>query len=148
MLLLLSCFALDILLLLCKSLYFFFLMIRRPPRSTRTDTLFPYTTLFRSQASCGGRDRASGLYRRHVHAADHGSRRVHHGRDDTRALHRDPGGGTGPGHPLLLFGRGHRPLRGGAGKHPGVAQVGTGAPLAAQSAALAFPDPERVRTLT
>src|SRR3546814_14757792 len=35
-----------------RSLYFllllFFLMIRRPPRSTRTDTLFPYTTLFRS----------------------------------------------------------------------------------------------------
>src|SRR3546814_2667078 len=31
-------------------MYFvFFLMIRRPPRSTRTDTLFPYTTLFRSQ---------------------------------------------------------------------------------------------------
>src|SRR3546814_5856088 len=29
-------------------LAFFFLMIRRPPRSTRTDTLFPYTTLFRS----------------------------------------------------------------------------------------------------
>src|SRR3546814_8066173 len=29
-------------------LKFFFLMIRRPPRSTRTDTLFPYTTLFRS----------------------------------------------------------------------------------------------------
>src|SRR3546814_12530203 len=29
-------------------LLFFFLMIRRPPRSTRTDTLFPYTTLFRS----------------------------------------------------------------------------------------------------
>src|SRR3546814_20226371 len=29
-------------------LRFFFLMIRRPPRSTRTDTLFPYTTLFRS----------------------------------------------------------------------------------------------------
>src|SRR3546814_12399787 len=28
---------------------FFFLMRRRPPRSTRTDTLFPYTTLFRSQ---------------------------------------------------------------------------------------------------
>src|SRR3546814_3296308 len=30
-------------------LFVFFLMIRRPPRSTRTDTLFPYTTLFRSQ---------------------------------------------------------------------------------------------------
>src|SRR3546814_13510579 len=33
-------------------------MIRRPPRSTRTDTLFPYTTLFRSRGSvdgaCGG----------------------------------------------------------------------------------------------
>src|SRR3546814_20254482 len=28
--------------------FIFFLMIRRPPRSTRTDTLFPYTTLFRS----------------------------------------------------------------------------------------------------
>src|SRR3546814_1894896 len=28
--------------------YFFFLMIRRPPRSTRTDTLLPYTTRFRS----------------------------------------------------------------------------------------------------
>src|SRR3546814_8250582 len=28
--------------------FVFFLMIRRPPRSTRTDTLFPYTTLFRS----------------------------------------------------------------------------------------------------
>src|SRR3546814_7798939 len=31
------------------SFFFFFLMIRRPPRSTRTDTLFPYTTLFRSR---------------------------------------------------------------------------------------------------
>src|SRR3546814_13389537 len=28
--------------------FFFFLMIRRPPRSTRTDTLFPYTTLFQA----------------------------------------------------------------------------------------------------
>src|SRR3546814_11316362 len=30
---------------------FLFLMLRRPPRSTRTDTLFPYTTLFRSGAA-------------------------------------------------------------------------------------------------
>src|SRR3546814_15724629 len=37
------CFAVAV--LLCC---FFFLMIRPPPRSTRTDTLFPYTTLFRS----------------------------------------------------------------------------------------------------
>src|SRR3546814_17214450 len=35
--------------------YFFFLMIRRPPRSTRTDTLFPYTTLSRSLRA-GARD--------------------------------------------------------------------------------------------
>src|SRR3546814_9279516 len=31
-----------------NTIYFFFLIILRPPRSTRTDTLFPYTTLFRS----------------------------------------------------------------------------------------------------
>src|SRR3546814_9732828 len=30
-------------------MFLFFLMLRRPPRSTRTDTLFPYTTLFRSK---------------------------------------------------------------------------------------------------
>src|SRR3546814_14580371 len=35
---------------LCSALFFFFLIIRRPPRSTRTDTLFPYTTLFRSSS--------------------------------------------------------------------------------------------------
>src|SRR3546814_14793855 len=34
--------------ILFMMIVFFFLMIRRPPRSTRTDTLFPYTTLFRS----------------------------------------------------------------------------------------------------
>src|SRR3546814_11964058 len=39
------------------SRLFFFLMIRRPPRSTRTDTLFPYTTLFRS----GGQQRGDRL---------------------------------------------------------------------------------------
>src|SRR3546814_7927390 len=31
-------------------------MLRRPPRSTRTDTLFPYTTLFRSAEAVGERD--------------------------------------------------------------------------------------------
>src|SRR3546814_19698186 len=36
------------------ALSFFFLMIRRPPRSTRTDTLFPYTTLFRSHRRGAG----------------------------------------------------------------------------------------------
>src|SRR3546814_20251700 len=53
----------------------FFLMIRRPPRSTRTDSLFPYTTLFRSRgpvaatrsraarARVSARDRAAGAAR-------------------------------------------------------------------------------------
>src|SRR3546814_20786727 len=36
------------------TLLFFFLMILRPPRSTRTDTLFPYTTLFRSRRRDAG----------------------------------------------------------------------------------------------
>src|SRR3546814_14016171 len=39
--------------------FFFFLMIRRPPRSTRTDTLFPYTTLFRSQPRPGAEQERS-----------------------------------------------------------------------------------------
>src|SRR3546814_19448276 len=44
----LSCLRVMLLIVL-----FFFLMIRRPPRSTRTDTLFPYTTLFRSRGTSG-----------------------------------------------------------------------------------------------
>src|SRR3546814_11659970 len=40
-------------------------MIRRPPRSTRTDTLFPYTTLFRSACACG-LVRAKGLEPPHL----------------------------------------------------------------------------------
>src|SRR3546814_20148187 len=35
----------------CLFFFLFFVMIRRPPRSTRTATLFPYTTLFRSHGS-------------------------------------------------------------------------------------------------
>src|SRR3546814_15906124 len=52
--------------------FFFFLMIRRPPRSTRTDTLFPYTTLFRSSLVAfalltGARDGALASFRlKHV----------------------------------------------------------------------------------
>src|SRR3546814_6724364 len=44
--------------------FFFFLMIRRPPRSTRTDTLFPYTTLFRSAG--GGTPVIIGWWNRHT----------------------------------------------------------------------------------
>src|SRR3546814_17101306 len=76
--------------------YFFFLMIRRPPRSTRTDTLFPYTTLFRSRPagrstaktrsagpggcrrarSAGCRTRRRGTTRGPAHAADRKSTRL------------------------------------------------------------------------
>src|SRR3546814_15840861 len=59
-----------------------FLMIRRPPRSTRTDTLFPYTTLFRS----GGKQRLprkeeAGVHHLELRTADiiAGERRRHIG---------------------------------------------------------------------
>src|SRR3546814_13442244 len=40
---------------MCSLRHFFLLFVRRPPRSTRTDTLFPYTTLFRSTLTGGAR---------------------------------------------------------------------------------------------
>src|SRR3546814_19006212 len=58
----------------------FFLMIRRPPRSTRTDTLFPYTTLFRSAYSNG---RGQEMYRQYqdrlrtLNACDFGDLLLH-----------------------------------------------------------------------
>src|SRR3546814_6281670 len=57
-------------------MFFFFLMIRRPPRSTRTDTLFPYTTLFRSLP----------------HASDAGSRKDDGHRPVGRIQHAPAGG--------------------------------------------------------
>src|SRR3546814_15193523 len=42
-----------------SHMFFCFLMIRRPPRSTRTDTLFPYTTLFRSEANTAAANAAA-----------------------------------------------------------------------------------------
>src|SRR3546814_2437274 len=60
-------------------------MIRRPPRSTRTDTLFPYTTLFRSCAV--GRGRRDGWTDRRERAAvDPGDET--HGRADPRRSRR------------------------------------------------------------
>src|SRR3546814_20165803 len=56
---------LFLLLFACVSL-FFFLMIRRPPRSTRTDTLFPYTTLFRSRQGVGVGQVEIGIDEAHV----------------------------------------------------------------------------------
>src|SRR3546814_1634748 len=66
-----------ILRLLLSLPFFFFLMIRRPPRSTRTDTLFPYTTLFRSvlgqfghrHAACA-RVEARGIRRSEEHTSE------------------------------------------------------------------------------
>src|SRR6056297_3869482 len=55
----------------------FFLMIRRPPRSTRTDTLLPYTTLFRSGVTGYGdgagavaQDAAGGCARSEEHTSE------------------------------------------------------------------------------
>src|SRR3546814_5806131 len=72
------CFTIYVkLMICCHSLdhLFFFLMIRRPPRSTRTDTLFPYTTLFRSQGGDGlhaGRPLCGPEFEAQLHAA-HGT---------------------------------------------------------------------------
>src|SRR3546814_9738896 len=63
-------------------------MIRRPPRSTRTDTLFPYTTLFRSDR----RDR-----RRHPHSPD-GAAAAGAARGTLRALPAAAGLPAGGGH--------------------------------------------------
>src|SRR3546814_13705938 len=59
--------------MLWLSVFFFFLMIRRPPRSTRTDTLFPYTTLFRSALTEGKSDETETLS---AVAADRDPRRL------------------------------------------------------------------------
>src|SRR3546814_18504959 len=53
----------------CDIFFFFFLMIRRPPRSTRTDTLFPYTTLFRSLHARARADRKAVRPRALLHGA-------------------------------------------------------------------------------
>src|SRR3546814_14224328 len=71
-------------------------MIRRPPRATRTDTLFPYTTLFRSKAA--------DARHRHDEAADSGGARaalyLRRGADRPRRAHRPAG--------ALCGGRVHR----------------------------------------
>src|SRR3546814_17284374 len=73
-------------------------MIRRPPRATRTDTLFPYTTLFRSQRGRGQPDAHLQVGRRAPRSAHAGSDRVTRGRTakvltshwDGAELHRRP----------------------------------------------------------
>src|SRR3546814_15089435 len=70
---------------------FFFLMIRRPPRSTRTDTLFPYTTLFRSPpgTASGSDTRPSPLLlQRHLVEAAQLARMQLRGRQRPQQFHR------------------------------------------------------------
>src|SRR3546814_3893992 len=85
---------------MCDNLIFvFFLMSHRPPRSTRTDTLFPYTSLFRSlggegrlagavrDAGGGGRTTGGGPDRQHPHeGAPLGGRRKRRSEEHTSEL--------------------------------------------------------------
>src|SRR3546814_19223867 len=69
---------------------FLFLLLRRPPRSTRTDTPFPYTTLFRSlhrellgeamNVAIGDRDAVDARRHQPIGAAEHGILFVDHAR--------------------------------------------------------------------
>src|SRR3546814_8070212 len=80
-----------IMLVLLSLFFFFFLMIRRPPRSTRTDTLFPYTTLFRSADVRPRRDprgdpgRGHGAQRPAAPRLPHGDRGLRRERADPRS---------------------------------------------------------------
>src|SRR3546814_11145478 len=69
-------------------------MLRRPPRSTRTDTLFPYTTLFRSRA--GGDDVAGLQAHEAADVADQVRHAEHHGAcaaiREALAVHLEPEG--------------------------------------------------------
>src|SRR3546814_13915291 len=97
-------------------MFFFFLIIRRPPRSTRTDTLFPYTTLFRSDEACGRAHRAHSLPRRTAESAgarQAADRRKREGGHGMRTQARD---GSGP-----TAARGDRSLR--VGKRLSIART-------------------------
>src|SRR3546814_16753646 len=63
------CYELLLVVYILLFLVFFFLMIRRTPRSTRTDTLFPYTTLFRSDGGAGAGQGPSGAAAAQLHSA-------------------------------------------------------------------------------
>src|SRR3546814_7832111 len=77
-------------------------MIRRPPRSTRTDTLLPYTTLFRARRLSGHHGRAADADRDHRRAAERGPRRDDRRGADAGAAARAPRAGRrerGGNHP-------------------------------------------------
>src|SRR6059058_5554289 len=62
--------ALDDLFLLPRVIRFFFIMKRRPPRSTRRYTLFPYTTLFRSPSPTCARPATASVWRKLLEVCD------------------------------------------------------------------------------
>src|SRR3546814_7940362 len=66
-------------------------MILRPPRSTRTDTLFPYTTLFRSRGIGIGVGRSGSGHGRGEFGITKRREGTHEARDDERYQHRRPG---------------------------------------------------------
>src|SRR3546814_11219044 len=74
----------------------FFLMIRRPPRSTRTDTLFPYTTLFRSLSPGPGDRHHFGPPDRWLGDPAVVGRAEENGQFDVRSKARRRPGGQGP----------------------------------------------------
>src|SRR3546814_12857663 len=84
---------------------FFFLMIRRPPRSTRTDTLFPYTTLFRSPHGMTFADTGFGLGYA-LHQQEHEQRCEHEQHD---WIARQPVREPLPARRLQIFLDRHRP---------------------------------------
>src|SRR3546814_6837965 len=59
-----------------SSLSVFFVMIRRPPRSTRTDTLFPYTTLFRSDGMARRQKNMAAVLQQRIHRNDEKTRQA------------------------------------------------------------------------
>src|SRR3546814_12519264 len=76
-------------------------MLRRPPRSTRTDTLFPYTTLFRSALRGGGRRRrllpgGGGARRERLPGPDRRHPRAAHRREALLHLRGHQAGEVGP----------------------------------------------------
>src|SRR3546814_14880960 len=106
-------------------------MIRRPPRSTRTDTLFPYTTLFRSAVvqvvSFSG---ASGHRRQHKR-----SQQQRRDRPAVPEWSRDEGVGTGAGGAVRGHGRTlHRQATALAAARPGAQNHFSGLSLPATSA--------------
>src|SRR3546814_982796 len=97
-------------------LLFFFVMIRRPPRSTRTDTLFPYTTLFRS-GPASGCAAAAGAARNGARPLPLPSSRRRHNDPPLAVAQRARHHAGGSGGPLRQAPRAHRPAGGRSEEH-------------------------------